>query len=115
MKIEKSYNVQIWVGLREGYTDFIHDMDSVRAVIDNYIEANSTCVTITPTEFRYYKGFEPGVIIGLIQYPRFPKKESQILEQAKDIAILLKETFKQNRISITTPKYTYMIEDEDEN
>jgi len=113
MKIEKSYNLQIWVGLREGYTDVICDVETVRMVIDKYINEHKVCVTITPTEFRYVAGWEPGVVVGLIQYPRFPVKESVLLEHAKNIAIQLKKILDQFRVTITSPKWTYLIEDED--
>jgi len=113
MKIHESYNLQIWVGLRAHYTETLFDIQDVRNVVDAYIKKNKTCVTITPTEFRYVDGWEPGVIIGLIQYPRFPKKEVVLLEDAKNIALLLKECLHQERITITSPTWTYMLEDSD--
>ena len=113
MKIEKSFNVQVWVGLRMGYSDILFDTGIVAEIIDAYTKEHNTCVTITDTEFRYVDGWEPGVIVGFIQYPRFPKKESQILEDAKNIAILLKKKLNQFRVSISTPYYTYLIGDED--
>jgi len=46
-----SFNVQIWVGLRRGYSDYIHSIDTVRKIVDTYIEeVGGDCVTITETE-----------------------------------------------------------------
>ena len=110
MKILPSYNVQIWCGLREGYTDIVHDYDEVNDVIDKWIKSNPDCVTITPTQFVYKDGWENGVIIGWIQYPRFPRSKEDIKGRAVKLGYLLMETFKQNRITITTPDESIMLE-----
>ena len=103
-----AYNIQIWVGLRVGYTDIVRDMSDVRAICDEHV-ADGDCVTITPTEFRYKGGSEPGVIVGYINYPRFPRRKEQILDRAMRLAEKLRVGLNQNRVSITTPDRTYMI------
>jgi hypothetical protein len=83
MKIEKSFNVQIWVGLKETYNnEKIHNLDDVRFICDEWVNEVKDCVTITPTEFRYVDGFEKGVIVGYISYPRFPRSEEGIKARA---------------------------------
>ena len=109
IQIEKSYNVQIWVGLREGYTDKVNTIDDVRKICQEYVKSGD-CVTVTPTEFIYTDGNEPGVIIGYINYPRFPQSPAEILEKAKILAMILLEELKQYRITITTPEMSLMIE-----
>jgi len=110
MKTFKSYNVQIWVGLREGYTDTLHSIEDVEKIVDDYTEAVKDCVTITPTQFRYVGGNEPGVIIGWINYPRFPRTPADITERALNLAEKLMYGLKQLRVSVTTPDDTYMLE-----
>jgi hypothetical protein len=112
MKTEKSFNVQIWVGLRVGYTDQIHSIDDVRKVCNEWVNEIKDCVTITPTEFCYVDGNEPGVIVGYINYPRFPRTKMVIIARAIILADRLRLAMGQTRVSITTPKKTYMLEDE---
>lgn len=68
------------------------------------------CVTVTPTHFRYVDGEEPGVIIGWINYPRFPREPEEIKERAFNLAKHLMMMLNQERMSITTPDETYMLE-----
>lgn len=112
MKTTKSFNVQIWCGLRSGYSDKVYALDDVRSIVDFYIIHVKDCITITPTEFRYVDGNEPGVIVGWINYPRFPRTEIDITDRALSLAKRLKNGLNQQRVSIVTPEFTYMLEDE---
>ena len=107
---EKSYNVQIWLGLRVGYTDRIHPIEAVEMLVDDFVNEIKDCVTITPTQFRYVNGNEPGVIVGWINYPRFPQPPEELTKRAIDLAEILMCALGQNRVSITTPDKTYMLE-----
>lgn len=49
------------------------------------------CVTVTPTKFIYTYGEETGVEIGLINYPRFPKKNEDIRAEAEALGFALLE------------------------
>lgn len=109
MKIVKSFNVQIWVGLRVGYTDAVHDISEVHTICQKICDDVGYCFTITPTYFTYKDGNEPGVIIGLINYPRFEMNEVGILQMARNLAMILKDSLGQNRVTITCPDWTYMI------
>ena len=113
MKIVDSFNVQIWVGLRVGYSDVIYTLDDVRKIVDDWCNITKQCVTITPTEYRYVNGFDDGVIIGFINYPRFPNTTDGILSRAMELGELLRVGLQQNRISIASPTQTYMLGDED--
>lgn len=106
----RSYNVQIWVGLRIGYSNEFHTLDDVRAICDAYISEINDCITITPTEYRYVNGWENGVVIGLIQYPRFPRKVRDIKKMAMLLANKLLVGLDQNRVTVTTPHKSYLIE-----
>lgn len=64
------------------------------------------CVTIEPTTYIYTGGEESGYVVGLLNYPRFPKTPGEIAERAGIIAKrLLAETF-QGSYLIVTPEET---------
>lgn len=113
MKQIDSYNVQIYCGLKEGYDGKVHDLEEVEELMQKFVDENNECVTITPTKFVYTKGNEPGVIVGLIAYPRFAKSDFIIKERAVEIGKILMVAFKQNRLTITTPEQSIMLEQED--
>lgn len=113
MKITESYNVQIWVGSRVGYTEKIHQITEVEKICDEFVNEIQACVTITQTQFRYVNGDEPGVMVGIINYPRFPSTQDELLGKAINLATRLMCGLEQKRVSITTPDKTYMLEDVD--
>jgi len=111
MKILKSYNVQIWVGLGQHYNpDTIVHPEVVRSLCQTWTDDVKDCVTVTPTEFIYAGGNEPGVVVGLIQYPRFEMQESDILDRAIALATILMHSLDQFRVTITTPTESFMLE-----
>jgi len=110
MKVTNSFNIQIWVGLREGYGENINTIEDVRNICKNYVNEIKDCITITPTEYIYVDGTEPGVIIGYINYPRFPRTSKELKRRAFGLAKILLKDLNQNRISITTKNKTYMLE-----
>ena len=116
MKILKSYNVQIWVGLQETYNNKkIHNLNDVRKICDEWVDEIKDCVSITPTEFRYVNGFEKGVIVGYIQYPRFERTEEGIKARAIRLGEKLMIGLNQYRVTITTPYESVMLENENIN
>ena len=110
MKILKAYNIQIWVGLREHYDESVHTIEEVRDICDTYVNRVKDCITITPTEYRYVNGNEPGVIIGWIQYPRFPRKRKEILRRALELADIIMRELGQFKVTVVTPNKSYMLE-----
>ena len=66
----------------------------------------SYCVTIDHTYYVYKDGKEEGVVVGLINYPRFPAEPKQIIDKAIEIAELLRVELKQESYSIQTPDDT---------
>lgn len=113
MKSNPTFTANIYVGLRHGYTDQQSSVDEVRQWLQNYCNEVKLGVTLTPTEFIYVDGGEPGVIVGLIQYPRFPKPIDSIKNNAFTIAKGLMELCHQERVSIVYPNETVMLEADD--
>lgn len=106
---EPTYTATIAVGLREGYDGVLHGHSEIEAICQQYVGENGLCVTVTPTTFLYKHGQEPGCIIGLINYPRFPSKPSHIEAHAKALAKELKAKLGQLRVSIVFPDKTVML------
>lgn len=83
MTTVKTFTATIYVGLLEKYDEFgneftggiLHTIDQVEEVCQGYCNGAGLCVTVTPTKFIYTKRWEPGCIVGLINYPRFPSTE----------------------------------------
>ena len=110
MKIENTFLVNIYVGFREGYGDIIHTYCEAEQILQEYCDSISYCVSMTPTKFIYKNSNEEGVIIGLINYPRFPSTREDIVNKAFAIAEIFLEKFNQNRISVVYSDQTYLIE-----
>lgn len=108
----RTYTAQIYVGLRLGYDGDVQDVDVARGIIQAYVNTMKLAVTLTSTEFIYVDGREPGIIVGLINYPRFPSTPDKIRELALELARLLQRRLGQMRVSIVFPDETVMLEAE---
>lgn len=64
------------------------------------------CVTVTTTNYVYSGGQESGVIVGFINYPRFPATPEQIEAKAQALAVLLADALHQRSYTIETPVTT---------
>ncbi len=64
------------------------------------------CVTVTETVYCYTGGEEAGVIVGLINYPRFPSTPSAIWQRAEELAARLCAGLKQQSYTIQAPDKT---------
>lgn len=65
-----------------------------------YCDEIGLCVTVTPTHYIYKDGQEQGVVVGLINYPRFPSEPSAIWDKAERLAMLLKVGLEQGSFTI---------------
>lgn len=95
-----SYPVQIWIA-----GDHAAAIESCQA----YCDEVGFCVTVTPTAYVYTGGQEPGVVIGLINYGRFPSTPEAIFERAKDLTLRLIRDLGQESASIQAPDKTLWI------
>lgn len=64
------------------------------------------CVTVTPTSYIYTGGQEAGVVVGLINYPRFPSSSAEIDAKAEALGIRLLIGLAQLSFSVETPQRT---------
>lgn len=102
----QTYEVKIYCGLRVGYSDVVLDPAQARLVCHEFANRVKTCVSVTDTEYVYVGGSEPGIVVGLMNYPRFPKREDEMRAHAEELAVLLMKELRQFRVSMVTPEYT---------
>jgi len=115
MKSVPTYAATIYCGLKPGYEDasfFTVRKEVAFEVCQEYCDEIGLGLTFTETTFIYTKGNEQGVIIGLINYPRFPSTKEEIKEKALTLASRLKEALEQIRMSIVFSDETIMIGEE---
>lgn len=110
MKICEPYSVKIWCGLKVGYTGPVFTIDNVKEICQDFCNSVKLGITVTPTDFIYVDGNEPGFVIGLINYPRFPKGSEEILEYATKLAKILMVKLQQQRATIEAPDRMIMLE-----
>lgn len=118
-KDNKKYNIlecptfeaNIFIGLKDGYNGRVPSFakEIVQKVCQSYCDSVGLAVTLEETFFIYTNGNEPGVKVGLINYPRYPKTKHEIISHALYIADKLKSEFKQYRVSVVTSDNTYML------
>ena len=78
------------------------------AICRQFCQDVGYCVTVTETDYVYTDGpeYDPGVIVGLINYPRFPALPEQMWATAKRLAERLREGLGQQSYSIQSPSRT---------
>ena len=101
----------VYVGLKVRENDFVNNKELVLRTCDDYCREVGLCVSVTETEFVYVGGREPGVIIGLLNYPRFPASQRKITRWAIELADRCMGICRQCRVTVETPKRTYMLTD----
>ena len=113
MKKVPTFTAHIYVGLQEQYTGQYHQPDVAKALCQQYVDEVKWCVTFTETEFIYTEGNEPGLIIGMVNYPRFPSDPETLKEKALKLAEKLLIELNQFRVSVVFPDETVMLESSD--
>lgn len=71
-----------------------------------YCDETGFCVTVTPTAYVYTGGQEAGVIVGLINYPRFPSEPHAIWHRADELGKRLRVGLGQESYTIQAPDKT---------
>lgn len=83
------------------------DYDRARQIAREFCMNVGACVTVTATTYIYTGGEEAGVIVGFINYPRFPATPADLLAKAEQLADDLMHGLCQHSYSIQTPETTY--------
>ena len=109
---EHSWSATIYVGLKHRETGTILDRALAIEAIQEYVDAVGLCVSATDTEFRYTNGCEPGIAVGLINYPRFPCDPDRLSEHAIRLADALMVACRQMVVTVVMPGTTLMLKRE---
>lgn len=99
----------IYVGLKEGYGGVLHAPEEAVKVCEDYCNDVGLGLTVWLCSFVYTGGDEPGVCVGIINYPRFPSSKDDIRRHALVLAGRLKETFRQERLTVVFSDETIML------
>lgn len=90
-----SYPVQIFTA---------GDYDRAVQVCQEYCDRVGLCVTVSRTLYVYTGGQEHGLVVGLINYLRFPALPGLIESRALELAHLLRTALGQDSFTIQTPE-----------
>jgi hypothetical protein len=82
------------------------DYEAAHEACQRYCDDVGLCVTVTRTSYVYTGGAEGGIIVGLINYPRFPSTADTLFERAVDLGNWLRRALKQESFSVQTPTAT---------
>lgn len=99
-KYADSYPVQIFIA---------GDYELAKSIAREFCDQVGCCVTVTATSYVYTGGEESGVIVGFINYPRFPKTPAEINLYAYLLAERLLQGLDQQSYSIQNPEETTWI------
>jgi hypothetical protein len=99
-KYADSHSVQIFIA---------GDYELAKTIARQFCDQMGCCVTVTPTSYVYTGGEESGVIVGFINYPRFPKTPAEINLYAYLLAERLLQGLDQQSYSIQNPDETKWI------
>jgi len=105
----KTFTATIYVGSRVGYGDEILHQSEIENWLQSYCDSEGLGVSITPTKFIYSDGNEPGFIVGIINYPRFPSEKEELRTLSLKIAEELRILMKQLRVTVVFPDETVML------
>lgn len=95
-----TWTAQIFIGQRVRMTGEFYPSALLLTKCHDFCEVAKLGITITTTTYLYPGGQEPGFIIGLINYPRFPRPINHLRQMAIDLAEELRRELSQERVSI---------------
>lgn len=113
MRLVKTFKSEIYVGFREQYTDKYHTYEELIDICKEYCDEVGLCVSIEKIDYVYTDGNESGAKVTLINYPRFPKEDKEIILTSSVLGNIIMKRFKQYRITIISGDKTVMLENEE--
>lgn len=79
------------------------DINHARQICRLFV-LEGACVQLAACDYIYTGGMETGFTARIMHYARFPKEESELLDQAQRLAYILCEHLGQMSFSIETPR-----------
>ena len=84
---EKTYRVEICLA---------GDVADAKRVCREFCLSVGLCVAVAPTDFIYAGGSEAGVVVRLINYPKYPSTKTTLWETAQSLAENLRRALYQD-------------------
>lgn len=91
------------------------DLRKAKRVCREFCDEVGLCVTVSSTTYVYTGGEEKGVVIGFINYPRFPSNEMDIFGTAMALGYKLREELDQESFSVVSPRVTRWVSFREDN
>ena len=114
---EKTFTAEIYVGAYDNEKDFTRPIAEIKEVCQFFVQDEGLCVNVRETWYAYGDGDgeggnEPGAVVELIHYPRFPRNqpEESITAQALNLAEILMDRMNQKRVSVVSSTDTYTLQ-----
>lgn len=104
--MNSEYSEQLQVATHWAKTFIAADFDHAKQVLRRFCFDVSYCVTVDQTTYIYKGGEEKGIVVGLINCPRFPDEPGAIDNTAGIIADILMKQCGQKSYTIMTPEKT---------
>lgn len=108
-----TFEVRLYIGSQAGYGGEVYGVERLRELIQVQQGTDERAiipVRISPTQFVAGEYVEEGWEVAAINYPRRPKKFSEIYAFMEGLARHLMVTLNQKRVSLVTPETTVMLE-----
>lgn len=85
------------------------DTQDAETICRAYCDESGFCVTVAYANYVFTGGEEDGFVVGLINYPRFPRAPEQIWARAEELAAMLCANLGQQSYTIQAPDKTVWI------
>lgn len=104
-----TFTASIYCGLQIRYAGQHHSIKTAKRLVREYCDEFKIGATVTKTTFAYPGGSEPGFIVGLTNYPRYPSDPETVRAHALTLAEDLKDELDQDRVTVVFPDKTVML------
>lgn len=114
-----TFTVTIWVGRRRRRDGYVFDAEVIHEVCRAWTDEVGIAVSITPCDFvytstrseAYAAGRSPGAAVGLINYPIFPRRSSELHDLGLELAERLRVRLDQSKVTVVFPHVTITLGD----
>jgi hypothetical protein len=90
------------------------DINQAKHFLTQMAADTGMCVSVDETEYVYTGGREKGMVVRIINYPRFPSTEHELEEFAHNVALSLMGYLGQQSCSVIGPRKTTWFSRRDE-
>lgn len=87
-------------------------LESIEQCCRRYCNSTKLCVTITPTSYVFTGGKETGAIVGIINYPKFPRCVGELLDITNNLARSLLKDTQTKSLTVALDETSYYLEGE---